>query len=143
MPHVTFIHGIAVRRSRPPLDATLLRLDRPVESPPEIFPIAKRLPAKDGQQKVYVIGHPLGGGLSISLTDNALLGYDDRLLHYRAPTEGGSSGSPVFNNQWKLIGLHHAGGHGLQRLDGQPGTYDANEGIQMPRIIEAVRAAIP
>ncbi|HBL29593.1 MAG TPA: serine protease, partial [Acidobacteria bacterium] len=45
--------------------------------------------------KVYVIGHPLGGGLSLSLTDNALLGTSERLLHYRAPTEGGSSGSPV------------------------------------------------
>lgn len=122
------------------LDATLLRLEEPVTGP-EPFPVAKRLPASDGKQKVYVIGHPRGGGLSISLTDNALLGYDDRLLHYRAPTEGGSSGSPVFNNQWKLIGLHHAGGHDLERLDGQPGTYDANEGIQIQRIIAAVQAA--
>lgn len=123
------------------LDATLLRLDGTVAGP-EPYPIARRLPVNDGAQKVYVIGHPLGKGLSISLNDNALLGYDDRLLHYRAPTEGGSSGSPVFNSQWRLIGLHHAGGSGLQRLDGKEGTYDANEGIQIQRILEAARAAI-
>lgn len=122
------------------LDGTLLQLDRPVAGP-EPFPIAQELPKKEGQPKVFVIGHPLGGGLSISLTDNALLGYNERLLHYRAPTEGGSSGSPVFDDQWRLVALHHGGGLGLPRLDGQPGTYSANEGIHIHRILEAVRAA--
>jgi V8-like Glu-specific endopeptidase len=122
------------------LDATLLRLDRPV-SGPEPFPVAKQLPRNDGAQKVYVIGHPRGGGLSLSLTDNALLDYDDRLLHYRAPTEGGSSGSPVFNNQWRLIALHHAGGFDVPKLNGHDGTYDANEGIQLLKIAAAVQAA--
>jgi len=126
------------------LDATLLRLDKPVAGP-EAFPIARQLPQlpkKDDEEKkkVYVIGHPLGGGLSISLSDNALLGYNERLLHYRAPTEGGSSGSPVFDDQWELIALHHGGGEALKRLDGEPGFYQANEGIHIQRIIEAVRA---
>ena len=121
------------------LDGTLLQLDQPV-SGPEPFPIAEQLPANDGQQKVFVIGHPKGGGLSLSMADNALLGYDERLLHYRAPTEGGSSGSPVFDDQWRLVALHHGGGHGLKRLDG-PGAYDANEGIRIHRIREAVREA--
>ena len=73
--------------------------------------------------------------------DNALLGYNERLVHYRAPTEGGSSGSPVFDDQWDLIALHHGGGNGLKRLDGQAGFYDANEGIYIQRIFDAVRAA--
>jgi V8-like Glu-specific endopeptidase len=135
-------YRVEVLWTSPPkeLDATLLRLDRPLTGP-EPFPVAKRLPANDGQQKVYVIGHPRGGGLSLSLTDNALLDYDERLLHYRAPTEGGSSGSPVFNNQWRLVALHHAGGFGMPRLNGQAGTYDANEGIQIQRIAAAVQAA--
>lgn len=122
------------------LDSTLLQLNHP----PEIaqpFPIAGSLPPNDGKQKVYVTGHPLGGELSISLTDNALIGYDQRLLHYRAPTEPGSSGSPVFDDQWRLIGLHHAGRSDMNRLDGKPGTYEANEGIQIQRIIEAIRKA--
>ena len=129
--------------SSPPeeLDATLLALDPPL---PAIacFPLAPRLAVADGKQKVYVIGHPGGRSLSLSLHDNLLLGHDGaRLLHYRAPTEGGSSGSPVFNQLWSLIGLHHAGGTEMPRLDGQPGTYAANEGIWIQRIIQATHAA--
>jgi S1-C subfamily serine protease len=122
------------------LDATLLQVDPPLPGI-EPYPVAKRLPLVDGVQKVYVIGHPLGGGLSISLNDNLLLDYDDRLLHYRAPTEGGSSGSPVFNQKWDLIGLHHAGGMAMKKLKGQEGTYAANAGIWIQRIIKALAEA--
>jgi hypothetical protein len=122
------------------LDASLLRLDPPVPAV-TLYPVAKRLPVVDGVQKVYVIGHPGGRTLSISLNDNLLLDWDDRLIHYRAPTEGGSSGSPVFNQQWQLIGLHHAGGTAMKRLKGQEGTYAANEGIWIQRIIQALGEA--
>jgi hypothetical protein len=121
------------------LDATLLRLDPAVKGV-EPVALAGRLPVADGSQKVYVIGHPGGRGLSFSLHDNLLLDYDERLLHYRAPTEGGSSGSPVFNQKWALIGLHHAGGLEMRRLNGQAGTYAANEGIQMRRIQARLQA---
>ena len=123
--------------SSPPdkLDATLFELDPPLTSD-KPYAVAKRLPPVDGVQKVYVIGHPKGGGLSISLNDNLFLDCDDCLIHYRAPTEGGSSGSPVFNQQWDLIGLHHAGGTAMRRLRGQEGTYAANEGIWIQRIIK-------
>ena len=120
------------------LDATLLRLHPAVENV-QPCALAARLPANDGKQKVYIIGHPGGRGLSFSLHDNLLLDYDDRLLHYRAPTEGGSSGSPVFNQKWALIGLHHAGGLEMRRLNGQPGSYAANEGIQLRRIQERLQ----
>jgi V8-like Glu-specific endopeptidase len=63
-----------------------------------------------------------------------LLDHNDRLLHYRSPTEPGSSGSPVFNDQWELIALHHAGGTDLPRLNNHGGTYAANEGITLPAI---------
>ncbi|MEA2562299.1 MAG: hypothetical protein QOH06_3803 [Acidobacteriota bacterium] len=122
------------------LDATLLRLDPPIADLVP-YPISSNLPVLDGKQKTYVIGHPGGRSLSLSLQDNLLLDYDDRLIHYRTPTEGGSSGSPVFNQQWKLIGLHHAGS--LQRacLNGKPGTYPANEGIYIQKIIKELTAA--
>lgn len=31
-----------------------------------------------------------------------------KVARYRADTEGGSSGSPVLNNEWNLVALHHA-----------------------------------
>jgi len=122
------------------LDASLLRIDPPAPSL-QAYSLAKNLPLVDNIQKVYVIGHPGGRTLSISLNDNLLLDYDDRLVHYRAPTEGGSSGSPVFNQSWQLIGLHHAGGTSMQRLNGKEGTYAANEGIWIQRIIKALGEA--
>lgn len=118
-------------------DATLLRLDRPVPGV-DPYPVASRLPPVSDTQRVYVVGHPLGGGLSFSLQDNLLLDWDDSRVHYRTPTEPGSSGSPVFNDQWELIALHHAGRSDMRRLKGQPGTYEANEGIS----IQAIKAGL-
>jgi hypothetical protein len=123
------------------LDATLLLLEPPV-SAVDCYPMAQRVPIADGQQKVYIIGHPGGRSLSLSIHDNLLLDHDGkRLIHYRTPTEGGSSGSPVFNQQWDLIGLHHAGSLEMERLRGQEGRYAANEGIWIRRIVEQAGAA--
>ena len=119
------------------LDTTVLRL-QDVPEGVEPFPIHPRLPVPDGEQRVYIIGHPKGGALSFSIQDNVLLDHEAPYLHYRAPTEGGSSGSPVFNAQWKLIGLHHAGSHRMQKLHDREGTYEANEGICIQSVIAAM-----
>jgi hypothetical protein len=61
------------------------------------------------------------------------LGWRDALstiaIHYRAPTEPGNSDSPVFNEapDWQMIGLDHAGGEYVRKLNGHPGTYAAKE----------------
>src|SRR4030095_16481997 len=100
------------------------------------YSLARVLPVANSQAQVRVIGHPSGRGLSFSV--NQLLDHASPKLHYRTATEGGGSGSPVFNQEWKLIGLHHAGGDGVPRLNGQPGTYQANEGICIGSILEAI-----
>jgi hypothetical protein len=132
------------------LDTTLLRLDPTVQGIAPC-PVAKSLPALNNDQRVYVIGHPKGGELSFSLQDNELLdhegppagtpGQPERcVVHYRAPTEPGSSGSPVFNQapDWQVIGLHHAGGEYVRKLNGQSGTYAANEAIWIQSIAKAM-----
>jgi len=87
---------------------------------------------------VYVIGHPAGGGIKFSIRGNDLLGYDADMfkVHYTAPTEGGSSGSPVFNQAWQLMAVHHAGDSKMRRLDDPSATYQANEGITVKGIRE-------
>ena len=88
--------------SSPPdkLDATVLRLEDSFTCDPP-YPLAVSVPVAD-QDRVYVIGHPQGGTLSISIQDNRVVDVKDPKLHYRAPTEPGSSGSPVFNQDWEL-----------------------------------------
>ena len=121
------------------LDATLVAL-QPLPGGVQPFPIAREIPKPDGKQKVYIIGHPNGGGLALSLYDNLLLGQDGKLLHYRTPTEAGSSGSPVFDAEWRLIGLHHSY---RSKVAGAEGPYPANEGISIFDILKAIQAAKP
>lgn len=120
------------------LDVSVLRVDGLA---PALQPLraAQALPLIDAKARAYVIGHPQGGGLQISLHDSQLLDVDDdeRLLHYRTPTDPGSSGSPVFNAQWQVIALHHSGSSKTPRLHGS-GVYEANEGI----VLGAIRRAL-
>jgi len=126
------------------LDAALLRFSKADEDrlktltkDLQLYPISRHLPPVETPptQKVYVIGHPFGGTLQISFQDNLLIDHDkNAIIHYRTPTEGGSSGSPVFNDQWDLIGLHHAGSKEMPCLNGKPGSYEANEGIWIQAI---------
>ena len=102
---------------------------------------AASLPTIENRAKAYVIGHPLGGGLQISLHDSLLLDIDqsNRLVHYRTPTDPGSSGSPVFNSDWEVIALHHGGSKNTPRLRGG-GDYEANEAISLLAIRQHLAA---
>lgn len=132
-------------------DASLLRLNDAVTGIAPL-PVAKTLPALEETPRVYIVGHPGGRDLAFSFQDNELLDHDGPpdgrphipgvwRLHYRAPTEGGSSGSPVFNAQlWEVAALHHKGGRiGMPRLNGKEGTYGANEGIAIRSIVDAMK----
>lgn len=96
------------------------------------------LPTVARKTRVFVVGHPSGDALQLSLHDSELLDVCDEelLLHYRTPTEKGSSGSPVFNMNWEVVALHHAGSSAMPRLRGA-GHYEANEGITMRAIRRA------
>jgi len=96
----------------------------------------------EAEHHVRVIGHPGGRGLSYSMDDNLLLDHDNIRLHYRAPTEAGSSGSPVFDREWQLLALHHRGLSSMPRLNGGVGAYKANEGISLLEIIAALKTAL-
>ena len=140
-------------------DASLLRLAQP---PLHIAPLrlAHRLPPAPaaGQRgaSVVLIGHPFGRDLAFSVDGNHLLDHegppDGRpqapgvwRVHYRASTEPGSAGSPVFDaDDWTVIALHHARSEtpGLPRLNGQTGRYAASEGLALPAIVAAAKAAL-
>ncbi len=124
--------GRAVYSSPPGnLDATLLELDRiPAEvSPPFLSPLPDEGFPVAARDRVSIIGHPHGAGMQVSIQDNQVKEVGDRYLWYQTPTDPGSSGSPVFDQQWRLVGLHHA----------SRSSKEANEGVRIDRVLESVR----
>ncbi|MDQ4093140.1 MAG: serine protease [Actinomycetota bacterium] len=58
---------------------------------------------------VNIIQHPGGNPRKIAFRNNLLVSVDDdSRLTYQTDTMPGSSGSPVFSDEWQLVALHHA-----------------------------------
>lgn len=77
---------------------------------------------------VPIIQHPDGKELQVSIEGNFVnrVSPDGRYIFYTTDTLPGSSGSPVFNENWKVIALHHAGMN----------SEDANRGILFKMILK-------
>ena len=60
--------------------------------------------AKD--DRAHIIQHPAGNPLTFAMNRNRVLFITDNRVYYNTDTKEGSSGSPVFNTVWWLIGLH-------------------------------------
>jgi len=60
-------------------------------------------------EAVTIIQHPEGQEKQIALTANKVISQMKQYLFYETDTKKGSSGSPVFNNNWKVVAIHHAG----------------------------------
>ena len=62
---------------------------------------------KDEQEKLNIIHHPQGDYKQISIRENTFVDINKTKIFYETDTAQGSSGSPVFNDQWQVVGLHH------------------------------------
>ncbi|MBL4673997.1 MAG: trypsin-like peptidase domain-containing protein, partial [Arenicella sp.] len=88
--------------------------------------------------RVNIIQHPNGRPQEISVRANKVLGPPvDSFLHYGADTQPGSSGSPVYNDEWQVAALHHAG---IPILDDSGNIIDwrANEGVRISSIMSFI-----
>lgn len=92
-----------------------------------------------------IVQHPDGRYKEVVLRENRLVSRLDTVLHYVADTEPGSSGSPVFNNEWLVIALHHWGGPWRQTKDdsGKAIPLEVNEGIRASAIVNDLKARLP
>ena len=101
-----------------------------------------------------IIQHPGGERKQVCARENQLLKRGDDVLWYSTDTEGGSSGSPVFNNDWVVVALHHSGvpevkdgrwqtigGHDYdEQIHGEEDIkWVANEGIRVTRIVDSLK----
>ncbi|MBC8025777.1 MAG: DNA/RNA non-specific endonuclease, partial [Steroidobacteraceae bacterium] len=91
-----------------------------------------------------IVQHPDGRYKEVVLRENRLVSRLSTVLHYVADTEPGSSGSPVFNNEWLVIALHHWGGPWRQTKDdaGKAVPLEVNEGIRASAIVEDLRSKL-
>lgn len=89
-----------------------------------------------------IIQHPLGQRKLISIRKNLLVARTDTTLLYETDTQVGSSGSPVFNDDWEVVALHHWGAPFLRRMDddGKPVPNEVNEGIRISTLVENLNA---
>ena len=81
---------------------------------------------------VSIIQHPSGEKKQVALRENRIVQRLENFLHYETDTEPGSSGSPVFNDEWEMIALHHASVPAPEKPD--LGGF-VNEGIRVSRIL--------
>jgi endonuclease G len=81
---------------------------------------------------VNIIQHPNGDPKQYATVNNRLLDLrDDGFLLYETDTLEGSSGSPVFNEHWETIGLHHCGVPQMEN-----GLFVMRDGKRVPAIEE-------
>jgi endonuclease G, mitochondrial len=110
-------------------------------------------------EPINIIQHPKGERKQIVIRENRLLDAldgADLFYHYEADTEPGSSGSPVFNDQWEVVALHHSGvpkGNNKGELLGTDGRvwrkgddpsrleWVANEGVRVSKLVEFIAKA--
>ncbi|MES5866643.1 trypsin-like peptidase domain-containing protein [Bacillus cereus group sp. RP32] len=92
------------------------------------------------EKNLNIVQHPGMRKKEIGIRNNTFDGlnkeYPD-FLRYKTDTEPGSSGSPIYNDSWELVGLHHSAG------ESKNGVFVNNEGILISSIINDMLMNFP
>lgn len=124
--------------TNPDLDFTVLEIE---EVPAAAQPLSLSPQRLRRDERVNIIQHPGGHYKKFSMQNNFVAYADARDIQYLTSTEPGSSGSPVFDNEFIVVAIHHSGGNLLE-----PGTsrrYLRNAGSSMVAVLDDLRANAP
>ncbi len=91
------------------LDYALLRLSSKDDF--SIAPVSVNTSVLMPKSPLNLLQHPEGNAMKVSLSNNGVVKTDEArgLVLYVNQTKRGSSGSPCFDNDWRLVALHHKG----------------------------------
>ena len=88
-------------------------------------------------EHVNIVQHPNGRPMEIAFRNNKLVALvDDDVMTYSTDTDRGSSGAPVFNDQWELVALHRSS---VEATDAEGRRVDLNGQPVGPGTPEALR----
>ena len=108
----------------------------------------------EDEEKLNIIHHPDGDYKQLSIRKNLFIKITPTSIWYETDTAPGSSGSPVFNDQWQVVALHHMGvgkknvageyidkdGKVIPKINGKIDAskvvWEANEGIRISVILK-------
>ncbi|MEU9119820.1 trypsin-like peptidase domain-containing protein [Streptomyces sp. NPDC048506] len=125
------------------LDYAVLRLTDPPARP--ALKLAERplAVARGDYVAVNIIQHPGGQPKRVALRNNLVYEADEHDVRYFTDTRGGSSGSPVFTDDWKVVALHR----GTRRVEnvlfqGRTTAF-VNVGTQMRSVLRHLETSSP
>jgi V8-like Glu-specific endopeptidase len=129
-----------------PCDATTIAGDREhdwaivqlASAPPQTSAVLElgRAEAPRKDDYVFIIQHPEGGPKMIGLSHNLVRHVDDDVVQYWTDTKAGSSGAPVFNAKWQVVGLHHRWVESPE----DDGMAYRNQGRRIERVVDGLRS---
>lgn len=120
------------------LDYTIVQLERAVihVQPLHLQPLLVRL-----DERVTIIQHPGGHVKKISMQNNFVVYADGEVVQYTTSTLPGSSGAPVFNDDFQVVAIHRAGG--MLKDPNSQQRYLRNEGASMIAVLKDLRSNQP
>lgn len=125
---------VASIRSDPVDDWAVITVPPPAGITP--MDLASAIASPVAAERAFILQHPAGDPKRLAFVRNRITSVADRRVYYLTDTNGGSSGSPVFDARGKLIALHRAGGD-PQKIPGVD-PVKKNEGVRLDVIAAAV-----
>jgi hypothetical protein len=95
----------------------------------------------DKNEPLFILGHPEGRPTQFSYASpsGATQTKSANRIRYYTNTEGGSSGSPVYNKSWRVVALHHASGPTKIAGEFNFQANPFNQGIPIRGIVEELK----
>jgi hypothetical protein len=136
LPEKPPIIALQLEVANPALDYALLRV------PPftDRAHLRRATTAAQKGEAVNIVQHPGGRAKRYGIRNNLVSATTEIDIRYFTDTEAGSSGSPVFNDNWEVVGLHRGAKFvtGVQ-FQGKPTAW-VNQGTPLAAILAHVKA---
>jgi V8-like Glu-specific endopeptidase len=112
-----------------------------LENPPDFGVLTLQPVQVRKDDRVAIIQHPGGHLKQIAMQNNFVAYADARMVQYTTSTLPGSSGAPVFQDNFAVVAIHHSGGMLVE-----PGTnrrYLCNAGTSMIAVLDDLKTHAP